>query len=147
MSLSTRPKRPRLRQGPAPHPAAREQTDDKKQDDRAGKRHDHLAYDRVADDLHIDVEDARQKTTEKGAEYADDDVAEQPEPMTQSHAAGDETRNQTDKTPDKDRVEIEVDGGPVDRYDHVGSPPLEGERTAGRLSPSGCLCGRSRASA
>src|SRR5713226_4828524 len=100
--------------GAAPSPATGKQAHDQEQDHRARERHDHLADDRVADHLHVDVEDARQEAADERADDPDDDVAEQPQPVAQRDAAGEKARHQPDETPDQDCVQIEVDRGTVD---------------------------------
>src|SRR5229473_307310 len=120
--------------GAAPSPATGKQAHDQEQDYRARERHDHLADDRVADHLDVDVEDARQEAADERADDPDDDVPEQPQPVAQRDAAGEESRHQPDETPDQDRVQIEGDRGTVDAKDHVSSSLLLEERTGGRVS-------------
>src|ERR1700730_18594036 len=102
-------------------PRASEQPHDKEHEHRARERHDHLADDRVADDLHVDVENGRKEATYKRADDADDDVAEQPQAVTERNAASQKARNETDQQPDQDRVQIQVYCAAIDRNSHVYS--------------------------
>ena len=82
--------------------ATRDQAHDHQQDHRAGEGHHHLADDRVPDHQHVDVEDARDKPSQKCTQYPNDDVAEEPKPVTQRNAAGQETSHQSNQAPDQD---------------------------------------------
>src|SRR3989442_11267687 len=120
--LVLRTKLARLSPGRSPACSrASEQPHDQEQEHRARERHDHLADDRVADDLHVDVENGRQEATEKGANDAYDDVAEQSEAVTERNAAREKAGHEPDEQPDQDRVQIEIDRAAVDGNSHVYS--------------------------
>ena len=110
----------------------RDKADDQQQNYRAGKGDDHLADDRVAGHLHLDVEKRGKEATKKGAEYAHDHVAEETEPMTERNTTGQEARHQPDDAPNQDRAPVEVDRGPVDGYDHFIEAPSAEQRMSSR---------------
>src|SRR6267378_899806 len=122
LELAVRVSLARLRPGSPPAcPRASEQPYDEEQEHRACESHDHLADDRMADDLHVDVENGRQETTYKRADDSDDDVAEQPQAVTERNAAGQKACHEPNQQPDQDRVQVQADGAAIDRNSHVYS--------------------------
>src|ERR1700688_3012244 len=83
-----------------------------------------------------EMEQRRYEAADERADDADDRVTEQTEAATQREVTGEKTGDESDQDPDQDRVEVEMNGCPVERDDHAYTNPLSGITRSPAILPA-----------